>query len=71
MARKGKSVEETIAALREADVRIGQGGPLGKICRHRGASEQTYYKWRLEYGGLKTDQAKRMKELDRANERLK
>jgi transposase-like protein len=71
MARKGRSTEEIIAALREADVRIGQGETVGKICRSLGVSEQTYYKWRREYGGLKLDQAKRLKELERENDRLK
>ena len=70
MARKGKSTEEIIAALREAEVRIGQGETVGKICRSLGVSEQTYYKWRREYGGLKMDQAKRLKELERENERF-
>jgi transposase-like protein len=71
MARKGRSTEEIIAALREAEVRLGQGDTIGKICRGLGISEQTYYKWRREYGGLKMDQAKRLKELERENERLK
>ena len=65
MARKGKSTEEIIAALREAEVRIAQGETVGKICRGFGISEQTYYKWRREYGGLKIDQAKRLKERER------
>ena len=71
MARKGRTTEEVIAALREAEVRIGQGETVGKICRSLGISEQTYYKWRREYGGLKLDQAKRLKELERENERLR
>lgn len=71
MARKGRSTEEIIAALREAEVRLGQGETVGKTCRGLGISEQTYYKWRREYGGLKLDQAKRLKELERENERLK
>ena len=71
MARKGRSTEEIIAALREAEVRLGQGDAVGKICRGLGVSEQTYYKWRREYGGLKLDQAKRFKELELENERLK
>ena len=71
MARKGKTTEEIIAALREAQVRIGQEETVGKICRSLGVSEQTYYKWRREYGGLKMDQANRLKELERENERLK
>jgi len=71
MARKGKSTEEIIQALREAEVRIGQGETVGKICRSFGVSEQTYYKWRREYGDLKLDQAKRLKELERENDRLR
>jgi putative transposase len=71
MARKGKSTEEIIGFLREAEVRIAQGETAGKICRGAGISEQSYYKWRREYGGLKIDQAKRLKELERENERLK
>ena len=71
MARKGKSTEEIIGFLREAEVRFGQGETVGKICRSIGISEQTYYKWRREYGGLKIDQAKRLKELERENDRLK
>jgi transposase-like protein len=71
MARKGKSTEEIIGFLREAEVRLVQGETVGKICRSIGISDQTYYKWRREYGGLKMDQAKRLKELERENERLK
>jgi len=71
MARKGKSTEEIIQALREAEVRLGQGETVGKICRGFGISEQTYYKWRREYGGLKLDQAKRLKDLEKENGRLK
>jgi putative transposase len=71
MARKGKSTEEIIGILREAEVRIARGETIGKICRSLAISEQTYYKWRREYGGLKIDQAKRLKDLERENERLK
>jgi transposase-like protein len=71
MARKGKSTEEIISFLREAEVRISQGETVGKICRSIGVSEHSYYKWRREYGGLKIDQAKRLKELERENGRLK
>jgi len=71
MARKGKSTEEIVGFLREAEVRISQGETVGKICRSIGVSEQTYYKWRREYGGLKIDQARRLKELERENDRLK
>jgi DNA-binding XRE family transcriptional regulator len=71
MARKGKSTEEIVGFLREAEVRISQGETVGKICRSIGVSEQTYYKWRREYGGLKIDQARRLKDLERENDRLK
>jgi transposase-like protein len=71
MARKGKSTEEIIQALREAEVRIGQGETVGKICRSFGISEQTYYKWLRECGSLKLDQVKRLKELERENDRLR
>ena len=53
------------------EVRLGQGQAIGTICRGFGISEQSYYRWRREYGGLKLDQAKRLKDLDRENERLK
>lgn len=71
MAGKGRTTEEIIGLLREAEVRIGQGQTVGQICRSFGISEQTYYKYRRELGGLKMDQAKRLKELERENERLK
>ena len=71
MARKGKSTEEIIGFLREAEVRIAQGETVGKICRSIGVSEQSFYKWRREYGGLKIDQARRLKDLERENDRLK
>lgn len=71
MARKGKSAEEIISFLREAEVRLAQGDTVGKVCRSKGITEQTYYRWRREYGGLKMDQAKRLKELERENDRLK
>jgi putative transposase len=57
--------------LREAEVRLGQGQTTGAVCRGIGISEQTYYRWRRIYGGLKLDQAKRFKDLERENERLK
>ncbi len=71
MARRGKTTDEIIAALREAVVRFGQGETIGNICRSFGVSELTYYKWRRKYGGLKMDQAKRLKELECENELLK
>lgn len=71
MARKGKSTEDIIGLLRAAEVRLAQGESVGKICRGLGISDQSYYRWRREYGGLKIDQAKRLKELEQENSRLK
>lgn len=71
MPRKRYSPEEIIAMLREADVRLSQGESVGAICRALSISEQSYYRWRREYGGLKVDQAKRFKELERENQRLR
>ena len=51
--------------LREADVRLSQGEKIGQICRVLAVSEQSYYRWRREYGGLKVDQARRLKDLER------
>jgi transposase-like protein len=71
MARKGKSTEEIIGFCVKPRCGSRKVRRRGKICRGAGISEQTYYKWRREYGGLKIDQAKRLKELERENERLK
>jgi transposase-like protein len=71
MARKRYTTEQIIGLLREAEVRLGQGQTIGTICRGIGIAEQTYYRWRREYGGLKLDQAKRLKDLERENDRLK
>jgi transposase-like protein len=57
--------------LREAEVRLSQGETVGVICRGLGVSEQSYYRWRREYGGLRVDQAKRLKELEKENTRLR
>ena len=57
--------------LREAEVSLSQGLTVGRVCRQLGISEQTYYRWRKQYGGMKISQAKRMKELERENVRLK
>lgn len=69
--RKRHTAEQIIAKLREADVELGRGLSVSQICRKLEVSGHTYYRWRKEYGGLKVDQAKRMKELDRENVRLK
>ncbi len=71
MARKRYTTEQIIGLLREAEVRLGQGETIGTICRGIGFTEQTYYRWRRVYGGLKLDQAKRIKDLERENDRLK
>ena len=71
MPRKRYSVEQIFNHLREAEVLLVQGQTVGEICRRIGVSEQSYYRWRREYGGLKVDQARRLKELEQENTRLK
>ena len=71
MARKDYTSERAIGMLREAGARLSQGEQIGKICRGLGISEQSYYRWRRLYGGLKVDQARRLKDLERENQRLK
>jgi transposase-like protein len=71
MARKIYTPEQIIGMLREAEVRLSQGDKIGSICRSLGISEQSYYRWRREYGGLKVSQAKRLKDLERENQRLR
>ena len=70
MARKHKP-EEIIGKLREAEIVLAQGGTVLDACRRIGVTEQSYYRWRKEYGGLKTDQARRMKDLEKENARLR
>jgi transposase-like protein len=71
MARKRFTVEQIIHRLREAEVLLAQGRTVGEVCRQIGVSEQSYYRWRKEYGGLKVEQARRFKELEQENGRLK
>lgn len=71
MPRRRFSVEQIIHHLREAEVLLAQGRTVGEVCRDIGVSEQSYYRWRKEYGGLKMDQARRLKELERENTRLR
>ena len=71
MPKKRYSVEQIINHLRAADVLLAQGQTVGEICRRIGVSEQSYYRWRREYGGLKVEQARRLKELEQENTRLK
>ncbi len=71
MARRRWAVEEIITKLREAEVSLAQGGTVAQVCRHLGIAEQTFYRWRREYGGLRMDQAKRLKQLEVENTRLR
>ncbi len=71
MGKKRHTVEEIITKLREADVLQAKGQSVLESCRQIGVSEQTYYHWRKEYGGLKIDQAKRFKQMEQENARLK
>tara|TARA_E500000305_G_scaffold104192_1_gene100302 strand:+ start:230 stop:508 length:279 start_codon:yes stop_codon:yes gene_type:complete len=71
MARKRYTPEQVIGMLREAEVRLSQGEKVGEISRSLGISEQSYYRWRREYGGLKVSQARRLKDLEKENQRLR
>ena len=71
MSRKRFKPEQIIGMLREAEVRLSQGAKVGDVCRHLGVSEQSFYRWRREYGGMEVSQAHRLKELERENTRLK
>ena len=71
MAKKHFQAEQIIGKLREAEVEISKGQTVGQVAKKLGITEQTYYRWRKEFGGLRTDQAKRLKELEKENARLK
>ena len=71
MPRKKYKPEEIVAKLRQVDVLVSQGRNIGEAIRQIGVSEVTYYRWRQEYGGLKTEQIKRLKELEQENTRLR
>jgi putative transposase len=71
MSRKRYTAEQIIGILRSTDVEISQGKSVIQICREIGISEQTYYRWRKEYGGMKVTQARRLKDLEKENTRLK
>jgi putative transposase len=68
---QGYKPEQIIRMLREAEVGLSQGRTVGQVCRALGVSEQSYYRWRRDYGGLRVDQAKRLKELEKENKRLR
>ena len=71
MPFKKHKPEEIVGKLREVEIVLAQGASTAEACRRIGVSEQTYYRWRKEYGGLKTDQARRMKDLEKENQRLR
>ena len=71
MAKKRHTVEQIIHKLREAEVASSQGQSVKLACKQIEVTEQTYYRWRKEYGGLRVDQARRLKELEKENGRLK
>jgi len=71
MARKRHTAEQIIHKLREAEVALGQGKNVKAVCKQLEVTEQTYYRWRKEYGELRMDQAKRLRELEKENTRLK
>jgi len=71
MPKRRHSAEQIITKLREAEVELAKGQSVGAVCRKLEITEQTYYRWRKEYGGLKVDQAKRLRELEGENMRLK
>jgi putative transposase len=71
MAKKRYSAEQIIGYLREAEVFLAKGSTIGQVRRKIGITEQTYYRWRRDYGILSVDQAKRLKEVEKENTRLK
>ena len=71
MAKRGLGAEQIVSKLRQIEVLMAQGKAVALACKDAGVSQQSYYRWRKEYGGLEIDQAKRMKELERENQRLK
>jgi transposase-like protein len=71
MPGKRFTAEKIINMLREAEVLLSTGKTAGEVCRKMNISEQTYYRWRKEYGGMRVDQAKKLKLLEKENQRLK
>jgi putative transposase len=71
MSRKRFAPEQIIGLLREADVKLSQGRNVEQLCRELGITEQTYYRWLREYGGMKVAQARRLKDMEKENTRLK
>ncbi len=71
MVKRAYKPEQIIGKLREAEVLLSQGYAVGEVARRLGVVEQTYYRWRREYGGMRVEQARRLKELEKENARLK
>ena len=71
MVKKGFTAEQIINKLREVELLVSKGSTIGMASKKIGVTEQTYYRWRKEYGGLRIEQAKRLKELEKENTRLK
>jgi putative transposase len=71
MAGKRHGPEQIIKKLREAEAELAGGATVGQVCQKLGVSEQTFHRWRNQYGGMKADDAKRLKELEAENARLK
>ncbi len=71
MVKRVFTPEQIINKLREAEVHLSQGSNIGEASRKIGVTEQTYYRWRREYGGMRVEQARRLKELEKENNRLK
>jgi len=71
MPRQRFKPEQIIGKLREVEVAVAKGSTMAEACRQIGVTEQTLYRWRREYGGMRVDQARRMKELEAENTRLK
>ena len=71
MPRKRTTPEQIISKLREAEVLLSQGQTVAHVSKQLGVTEQTYYRWRKEYGGMRTSQVRKLKDLERENVRLK
>jgi transposase-like protein len=71
MGRKYFKAEQIIKHLREAEILLGKGDNVAQVCKKIGVSEQTFYRWRREYGGMQVEQAKKYRELEKENSRLK
>ena len=71
MKKTKHTPDQIIRLLREAEAAIGGGATVGEVCKQKGISEATYYRWKKEYGGMQVDQLRRLKELEKENVRLK